>query len=83
MAAIIASVSLNSAAADSTTDGSAYTPVRAPIDRNARSPTASAIRYDGIGWRISNRNSPSSGISASLAALITARSAGGVRTVAR
>ena len=80
MAVIIASVSSNSAAADSMTDGSAYTPVRSPIALNARSPTASAIRYDGIGCRISNENSPSSGADRSWAALITARSAGGVRT---
>ncbi|HIE93202.1 MAG TPA: transcriptional regulator, partial [Acidobacteria bacterium] len=83
VAAIIASVSSNSAAADSTTDGSAYTPVRKLMARNWRLPTASAMRYDGIGCRISNVNSPESGASAWLAALMTARNADGVRTVAR
>src|SRR5688500_10414298 len=77
-AVIIASTSENSLAACSTTDGSAYTPVFAPIARNAMSPTASANRYGGIGFVILKRNTDCPAESVSLAvlafsALMTAR----------
>ena len=80
----IASASPNSYAAESSTLGSAQTPVRGPSGRNARSPTAIAIRYDGIGCGIANRKTPSrasSGFTCESAA-ITAVIPFGTRTIA-
>src|SRR5688500_14747033 len=86
-ASTIASTSENSVAAFSTTDGSAYTPVFAPIARKAMSPTASAKRYGGTGCLSEKRYTESPAESVSLAvltfsALMTARIPAGAWIVA-
>ena len=71
-ALIIFSVSSSSHAALSTMEGSAYTPLLVPVDLNARSPTASARRYEGIGWGMENSYTPSAVFTVGLLALMTA-----------
>ena len=56
--------------------------MRGPIDLNVNAPTASAIRYDGIGRSCVNRHTPSAGGDCGLCALISAHSPGGTWIVA-
>ncbi len=57
-------------------------PVRGLIALNVRSPTASAMRYDGIGCGILNVKTPVPAVPGVISAAITATSSFGVRMVA-
>jgi hypothetical protein len=71
---------MSSSRAERASDGSAQMPLRGEMAANSSSPQLSAIKYDGIGWGIRNRHTPSERPSCS--ALITTVSGAGARTFA-
>ncbi len=81
-----ASISPNSHAALSSTAGSAHTRLRGPTSRDARSPTAKARRYGGIGCGIAQRSvavSPSTSRATKAAAISARRAAGTVSSASK
>ena len=72
-------MSANSPTPFATTDGSAHTPVRGPVSPNPTSPTASAIKYVGIGCSMLKEKISESPLMC--VAAITALNGGSARTM--